>query len=66
MPIMFIPAAAGLIDTWGIVQSRVLEYIILTVITTLLVMVISGLVTQLFIRQSKKAKHQTDKEKDND
>ncbi len=61
MPVMFIPAAVGLIDSWDIIQPGFWQYIIITVVTTVLVMGVSGLVTQLFVRNSNKRKeHQND------
>lgn len=54
MPIMFIPAAAGLIESWGVVKSGVIQYIVLTLVSTVVVMAVSGIVTQIFIRHGKK------------
>ncbi len=54
MPVMFVPAAVGLVKSWNIIQPGFVQYIIVTVITTVVVMVVSGLITQLFIRQSQK------------
>ena len=34
MPVMFIPAAAGLIDSWGILQPVIIPLGIITVVTT--------------------------------
>ena len=50
MPIMFVPPAAGLLETWGIVQTGLWQYLLLTVISTVVVMAVSGLVTQLVIK----------------
>ena len=47
MPVMFIPAAAGLIDSWGILQPVIIPLGIITVVTT-------GLVTQGIIRKGKR------------
>ncbi len=54
MPLMFIPAAAGLIETWGIIKPNLLAYAVITVFSTFLVMLISGRVTQLVIKRGKK------------
>ena len=53
MPIMFIPAAVGLIESWGMIREGVAAYVVVTVVTTVLVMGISGLVTQAVIRLKK-------------
>ena len=54
MPIMFVPPAAGLLETWGIVQTGLWQYLLLTVISTVVVMAVSGLVTQLVIKIGRK------------
>jgi len=46
MPVMFIPAAVGLLDAWGIVKDSWFEYVLLTIVTTILVMGVAGKVTQ--------------------
>lgn len=53
MPVMFIPAAVGLVDSWGSIGSNWLAYIIITVLTTFVVMASAGLVTQYVIRKRK-------------
>ena len=47
MPVMFIPAAAGLIDSWGILQPVIIPLGIITVVTTVFV-------TQGIIRKGKR------------
>ena len=54
MPVMFIPAAAGLIDSWGILQPVIVPIGIITVVITVFVMAVTGLVTQGIIRKGKK------------
>ena len=54
MPIMFVPPAAGLLETWGIVQTGLWQYLLLTVVSTVIVMIVSGLVTQLVIKSGGK------------
>lgn len=54
MPLMFIPAAAGLIETWGIIKPNLLAYAVITVFSTFLVMFVSGRVTQFVIKCGKK------------
>ena len=50
MPLMFIPAAVGLIDTWEVLAPSWIQFLVVTVITTVFVMAVSGLVTQAVIR----------------
>ncbi|MBR0141895.1 MAG: CidA/LrgA family protein [Ruminococcus sp.] len=52
MPIMFIPAAVGLLESWDIVKSSALEFLIVMAVSTIFVMAVAGLVTQLIIRKS--------------
>lgn len=54
MPIMFVPAAVGLIDSWAILKPSIVEYAVITVVTTFVVMAVSGLVTQAFVKKSEK------------
>ena len=50
MPLMFIPAAVGLLDSWGALSGIFVQVIVVTVISTVLVMGVSGVVTQFIIR----------------
>lgn len=56
MPVMFIPAAVGLLDSWGILGSMLVPFVVITLVSTIVVMVITGKVTQFFIRIDKKRK----------
>lgn len=58
MPIMFIPAAVGLVESWGSVQSNLLAYIIITLLSTIIVIAVSGIVTQLIIRLERRKNHE--------
>lgn len=57
MPVMFIPAAVGLIDAWGIIAPNLLAYAVITAAVTVIVMGAAGLVTQTVLRRSQKEKH---------
>ncbi len=50
MPLMFIPAAVGLIESWTAISPIILELLAVTAVSTVLVMAVSGRVTQLVIR----------------
>lgn len=54
MPLMFIPAAVGLLETWDVIATAWLEYVAVTVISTWVVMIVSGRVTQFVIRRKRK------------
>lgn len=51
MPIMFIPPAVGLIDVWDVILPSWIPYTIITVVSTFLVMVVAGKVTQAVMRK---------------
>ena len=50
MPLMFIPAAVGLLESWGILAPIWIPIIGITLITTVIVMILSGKITQFVIR----------------
>ena len=54
MPVMFIPAAAGLMNSFSLLADSLAAYIIILVVSTVAVMVVSGRVTQHVIRSEKK------------
>lgn len=58
MPLMFIPAAVGLLESWKVIQPSWIQYIFMTVLSTFLVMIVSGRVTQAVIRWEKKKEEQ--------
>lgn len=53
MPIMFIPAAVGLLDSWGSLKDIFIPVIAITIISTIAVMIVSGKITQLIIKLNK-------------
>ena len=58
MPLMFIPAAAGLVDVWNVVKPILLPLIIITIATTLIDIFAAGWVSQLIIRHRRKHNHE--------
>ena len=54
MPIMFIPAAVGLMDSWQIIKNAWVSYAVITVLSTFVVMVVSGKVVQFIMNRTKK------------
>ena len=53
MPVMFIPAAVGLIESWDILSDKLFSYLLVTFLTTIVVMAVTGVVTQKVIRGRK-------------
>ena len=58
MPIMFIPPAVGLMASWDVIRANLLAYIVIAVVTTVVVMSVSGLVTQAVLKKGKKGAEQ--------
>lgn len=60
MQLMFIPAAVGLLEAWDVIAPNCLSYILITLISTFVVLFVSGRVTQAVIRHSriKEARHE--------
>ena len=54
MPVMFIPAAAGLLNAWGVLKPVFVPVAVITAVTTVFVMAVTGLVTQGIIRKGRK------------
>ena len=54
MPLMFIPAGVGLLKSWGLLKPILLPVCVIVAVSTVLVMGISGLVTQEMIGRNKK------------
>lgn len=50
MPVMFIPAAVGLTESWQMIKQDFVPYVVITVLTTFFVMIVSGIVVQKMIR----------------
>ncbi|MGM9579415.1 MAG: CidA/LrgA family protein [Evtepia sp.] len=58
MPMLFLPAAVGLIESWGVLQPVWVPYLVITVVSTFVVMVCAGRVTQGVIRRDRKGKEE--------
>lgn len=54
MPLLFIPAAVGLIDAWNELRASLTAYVTIIIAVTLIVMVATGLITQWFLRHSRR------------
>ncbi len=54
MPLMFLPPAVGVIESWNILRESWFPYVVVTLISTIVVMGVSGRVTQGIIRKGGK------------
>lgn len=52
MPMMFIPAAVGLMESWGVMRPIFLPIAVVVVVSTIVVMAATGLTSQAVIRRS--------------
>lgn len=58
MPMMFIPATVGLLDSWSVMQEFLTAIIVISLVSTVLVMVFTGHVTQYIIKLKNKEEKQ--------
>ena len=56
MPVMFIPAAVGLLDSWSALKPIFFPVVLITILTTAIVMGVTGQVIQRMIRCSEHGK----------
>lgn len=56
MPLMFIPAGVGLLTSWGQLKPILFPVAVITVVSTIVVLGVTGRVTQFVIRLDKKKK----------
>ena len=49
MPIMFVPPTVGLMDSWGIMQEFLIAIITISLLSTIIVLAVSGKITQFII-----------------
>ena len=56
MPVMFVPAGAGLLTAWGALKPICGPVLVITVVSTVVVMVVTGRVTQGIIRMERRGK----------
>ncbi len=62
MPVMFIPAAVGLLDAWPHLQPIWIPIALITLLTTIIVMAVTGRVTQYMIRKKTSSGKKRDKD----
>ena len=51
MPIMFLPPAVGIVESWGLIREAWFPYLLVILVSTVVVMAVSGLVTQMIVRK---------------
>ena len=58
MPMMFIPAGVGLLTSWSLLQSFLVPLLVITVVSTFIVMIVTGKVTDFLISRKEKKEEQ--------
>ena len=51
MPVLFVPGVVGLMDLWGVLQGVLLPLAIIALLSTLIVMAVTGHIAQWVIRR---------------
>ena len=51
MPVLFVPAAVGLIDAWDELRASFAAYVTIIIAVTFIVMIVTGRVTQSLLRR---------------
>ena len=54
MPMMFIPATVGLLESWSVMQEFLTAIIVISLVSTVLVMAFTGHIAQFIIKQKDK------------
>lgn len=54
MPVMFIPAGVGLLESWPVLKPVWIPVVLITMLTTVIVMVVTGRVAQRIIGKENK------------
>lgn len=60
MPVMFIPATVGLMDSFSLLAGSLAAYITILIVSTFVVMIVSGRVTQHMISRSQNGHQEED------
>ena len=60
MPLMFIPAGVGLMVSWGTLKPVLIPVCVITVVTIITVMAMTGRLSQWIIRKDRKKEEQED------
>lgn len=56
MPVMFVPPTVGLLSAWPLFKNMVVPFFIVSALSTVLVMVFTGHVSQMIIRLKRRRK----------
>ena len=54
MPVLFIPSAVGLLKSWDLISANLLQYVVILMVSTVVVMATSAIATQWVIKHNKR------------
>ena len=54
LPIMFVPPTVGLVESWGVMQDFLVAILVISLVSTAIVLGVTGRVTQYIIRLKEK------------
>ncbi len=60
MPLMFIPAGVALITAWDVLQPILIPILVMTFVSTIFVMVVTGLIAQGIMKKRNRTTSRTD------
>lgn len=60
MPVMFIPPTVGLMDSFSLLRGSLAAYVTIMIVSTIVVMAVTGRVTQRLIRSEKQKEDHSD------
>ena len=60
MPVMFVPAGVELMEKWGLLRPVWLPFVVIIIVSTILVLAVSGFVTQCVVRSRGNKEDETD------
>lgn len=60
MPLMFIPAGVGLMKSWGVLKPLIIPVVVITVISLIAVMAVSGRISQRIIKAQEKKNNESE------
>ncbi len=51
MPLLFVAPAVNILENWGIIAPNLIPIVVIMVVSTFIVFIVSGIVTQLLLRK---------------
>lgn len=65
MPVLFVPPAVGLMTKWSVLKDNLAGLLVTCLLSTIIVMAVTGMIAQVLIVRNKKLSDKADKEKEN-